>query len=66
MPSESLTYQIKVTRNGVRPSVWRRRLVPSSVSLKDQHGILQVALGWTNSHLHQFIARGTFYGQPDP
>ena len=66
MTSESLTYQIKVTLNGIRPSVWRRLLVPSSVSLKDLHGILQVALGWTNSHLHQFIARGTFYGQLDP
>lgn len=66
MTSGSLTYQIKVTLNGIRPPVWRRMLVPSSVSLKDLHGILQVAVGWTNSHLHQFVARGTVYGQSDP
>ncbi len=66
MTSGSLMYQIKVTLNGIRPPVWRRLLVPSSVSLKDLHGILQIAVGWTNSHLHQFIARGTVYGQPDP
>lgn len=66
MTSGSLTYQIKVTLDGIRPPVWRRLLVPSSVSLKDLHDILQVAVGWTDSHLHQFAARGTVYGQPDP
>lgn len=59
-------YQIKVTLNGIRPPVWRRLLVPGSFSLKDLHGVLQVAIGWTDSHLHQFVARGTFYGPPDP
>jgi hypothetical protein len=22
-------------------------------------------MGWTNSHLHQFVAGGNYYGQPD-
>lgn len=58
-------YQLKVTLSGVKPSIWRRLLVPSSFSLSDLHDVLQVAMGWMDSHLHQFAARGTLYGQPD-
>lgn len=58
-------YQLKVTLAAVRPAIWRRLLVPSSVTLKDLHDILQIALGWTDSHLHQFEAKGQLYGRPD-
>jgi hypothetical protein len=63
---KSVVYQIKVTLNGVKPPVWRRLLVSSSISLKKLHDVLQTALGWTDSHLHQFVARGESYGIPDP
>ncbi|MBI4192690.1 MAG: plasmid pRiA4b ORF-3 family protein [Betaproteobacteria bacterium] len=66
MADDEMMYQIKVTLNGIRPPVWRRLLVLSSLSLRDVHDILQVAIGWTDSHLHQFVAKGTFYGEPDP
>jgi hypothetical protein len=66
MASDAMMYQIKVSLNGVRPPIWRRLLVPGSLSLKDLHDVLQVAVGWTDSHLHQFVARGTLYGPPDP
>lgn len=62
--SASDVYQVKVTLTGVRPPVWRRLLVPSSVSLRKFHDILQIAFGWTDSHLHQFEARGETYGIP--
>lgn len=62
----SHVYQIKVTLEGVRPAVWRRLLVPSSISLETFHDVLQIAIGWTDSHLHQFEARGQFYGVLDP
>jgi hypothetical protein len=58
-------YQLKVTLNDVKPPIWRRLLVPSSYSLKDLHNVLQVAMGWKGLHLHQFAARGMFYGEPD-
>ena len=64
--TQSRIYQIKVTLQGVKPPVWRRLLVPSSVSLSKLHDILQVALGWTDSHLHLFDVRGQIYGVPDP
>jgi hypothetical protein len=66
MASNETMYQFKVTLNGVKPPIWRRLLVPSSFSLKDLHKVLQVALGWTDSHLHGFIAKGRHYGIPDP
>ncbi len=65
MANDALIYQLKVTLNGARPPIWRRLLVPSFYSLKDLHDVLQVAMGWMESHLHQFVARGTLYGQPD-
>ena len=36
--------------------------VPAGVLLPELHDLLQVALGWTDSHLHQFVADGICYG----
>ena len=58
-------YQLKVTLNGLKPPVWRRVLVPSNISLSKLHLVLQISMGWTNSHLHQFILNGVFYGIKD-
>lgn len=59
-------YQIKVTLAGVRPAVWRRLLVPSTISLRKLHDILQIAMGWEDAHLHAFVAGGETYGMADP
>lgn len=63
---KSNIYQIRVKLNGSEPEIWRRLLVPSDVPLGDLHKILQTAMGWTNSHLHQFIKDRTFYEPPAP
>src|SRR6476469_2317348 len=47
-------YQLKVTLLGPRPAIWRRLVVPADVTLDEVHWIIQVAMPWTNSHLHQF------------
>lgn len=47
-------YQLKVVLLGIEPPVWRRLQVPGSARLDWLHAALQVAIGWTNSHLHQF------------
>jgi len=65
-PDEGTIYQIKVTLKGSKPPIWRRILVPGSVTLAKLHDILQVTMGWTDSHLHQFDVRGTYYGEPHP
>jgi len=59
-------YQIKITLRDSKPPIWRRLLVPDSISLYKLHQIIQIAMGWTDSHLHQFIIDGEYYGIPSP
>jgi hypothetical protein len=66
MTSQVKIYQIKVTLAGSKPPIWRRILVPGDVNLQKLHDIIQVVMGWTNSHLHQFIVGQTTYGEPHP
>lgn len=60
------TYQLKVSLLGIRPPIWRRILVADSTTLTELHDVIQIVMGWTNSHLYQFIARGRRYGEHDP
>src|ERR1019366_434649 len=46
---------IKVTLLGTKPPVWRRFLVEQDITLRQLHKTLQVVMGWTDSHLHQFV-----------
>ena len=64
-PVPQSIYQIKVTLNDSKPPIWRRVLVPDTITLHQLHTILQIVMGWTNSHLHQFIIDNEFYGEPD-
>ena len=67
MPTKaSAIYQLKVSLKGVRPPVWRRLLVPASATLPQLHRMLQIAMGWQDYHLHQFVAGDTYYMLPDP
>ena len=64
-PSES-AYLLKVTLRDVKPPIWRRLCVAGGLTLRDLHHVLQVSLGWTDSHLHEFEISGKRYGMPDP
>ncbi len=57
-------YQLKITLRDVRPPVWRRILVTDATTLHQLHWIVQAAMGWTNSHLHQFIIDEEYYSEP--
>jgi len=59
-------YQLKVTLKNSKPPIWRRIQVNSDINLYRLHQNLQVMMGWTDSHLHQFIVHGEYYGTPDP
>lgn len=59
-------YQLKVGLKGAKPPIWRRFVVDSRITLADLHDALQIVMGWTDSHLHEFIAGGCSYGVPDP
>jgi hypothetical protein len=59
-------FELKIQLREVRPPVWRRVLVPGEMTLGKLHEVVQVAMGWTNSHLHEFDIDGARYGLPDP
>jgi hypothetical protein len=54
-------YQIQIALRGFKPKIWRRILIPSDLLLSDFHAIIQTTMGWTNSHMHQFVKGKTFY-----
>ena len=62
-PEESTRIvQLKVRLLGISPMIWRRVLVPASVSLRELHGILQVSMGWEGIHLYYFDIHAVHYG----
>src|SRR3954469_12805107 len=42
--------------------VWRRVLVANTCTVRELHGVLQVAMGWEGLHLYQFCLRAARYG----
>jgi Plasmid pRiA4b ORF-3-like protein len=65
MPSpeaSSSVYRLKFTLIGIKPPIWRRIQVPGSIKLCCLHSALQVVMGWTDSHLHQFKKDGKNWG----
>jgi hypothetical protein len=64
MPEE--LYQIKVVLLGTKPAIWRRLLVPADLTLERLHSVLQAAMGWEDSHMHEFQIDSRRFGKPDP
>ena len=46
------------------PPIWRLVEVPTSITLKVLHDIVQVTMGWLEYHLWEFRIGGTTYGLP--
>jgi hypothetical protein len=59
-------FEIKIELREVHPAVLRRVRVPADMTLAGLHAVVQVAMGWTDSHLHEFEVNGVRYGLPDP
>ncbi len=47
-------YQFKITLLGSEPPIWRRIHVPETYTFWDLHVAIQDAMGWDDSHLHEF------------
>lgn len=58
------TVRLRVTLREVVPRVERVVHVPASITLDELHEVLQVAIGWTDSHLHQFRTDDSVYTVP--
>ena len=59
-------YQLRVLVRQISPIIWRRILVRDDSTIADLHYTLQIAMGWSDSHLHQFIIYGKRYGIQQP
>ena len=55
-------YQFKIALQGISPSVWRRIQVSGDYTFDELHNDIQLAMGWTNSHLHEFQIGSTRIG----
>ncbi len=58
-------YQLRISLDEIQPAIWRRIQVPGFITLLDLHFIIQLAMGWTNSHLHEYFIDGKHYGDFD-
>lgn len=63
-PAGKRLYQFKITLMGIQPPIWRRIQI-KDCSLDKMHEHIQTAMGWTNSHLHEFRIDGIVYDDPD-
>lgn len=58
--------QLKIELASIKPPIWRRVVVPETITLAKLHHVIQAVMGWTNSHLHEFEIAGERYGVSDP
>ncbi len=47
-------YLLKIHMLGIEPKIWRRFVVPANITLDRLHDVIQIVMGWTDSHLHEF------------
>ncbi len=59
-------YELEVVLSDVEPAIWRRVQVRSSITVARLHKVLQIVMGWTDSHLHDFRAGEVCYGVAHP
>ncbi|MDA8390724.1 MAG: plasmid pRiA4b ORF-3 family protein [Gammaproteobacteria bacterium] len=64
-PTASQVYELYVVLENIEPPIWRRLLVPAAITLPKLHDLLQLAMGWTDSHLHSFTFGEESYGMAD-
>jgi hypothetical protein len=62
----NMALELKLTLVDIRPAIWRRVLVPSQMSLRQLHEIIQTLAGWDDAHLHEFVIADKRYGEPAP
>ncbi|MEY2333087.1 plasmid pRiA4b ORF-3 family protein [Acidithiobacillus ferrianus] len=58
-------YTLHVELQNIAPPIWRRIVIDGNRTLADLHEVLQIAMGWTNSHLHQYVFPDAFYSDSD-
>ena len=60
---KAAVYRFKIVLQETDPMIWRR-IETNDVTLEELHELIQTAMGWTNSHLHQFEIANVQYTHP--
>jgi hypothetical protein len=47
-------YLLKIRVVYIEPEIWRRFVVPAGITLDRLHDVIQIVMGWTDSHLYEF------------
>ena len=47
-------YLLKIKLLEIKPEICRRFVVPADITLDRLHDVIQIVMGWTDSHLHEF------------
>ena len=58
--------RVRIELQDLEPKIWRRIDVPLSATLMALHDIIQVSMGWNDSHLFEFLIGDKVYGEPYP
>ena len=58
--------RLRIELREIEPRLWRRVDVPLSSTLLALHDIIQAVVGWTDSHLFEFVIGERVYGKPMP
>lgn len=61
-PAEEVL-ELEITLSGTE--LRRRLTIPVQFTLADLHIAVQIAMGWSNYHLHEFTVDGKRYGDPE-
>jgi Plasmid pRiA4b ORF-3-like protein len=64
--SDDFVFTLKVSLFELKPPVWRRVVVPGTLTLQALHGVIQTAMGWFDCHLHHFLIGTGRYTLPRP
>lgn len=64
-PASHFVATITVILEDVEPQVRRNLIVPINLRMDRLHRVLQIAFGWTDSHLYEFRYQDTGWGIPD-
>ncbi len=56
-------YLLRIKLDEVNPEIWREFVVPAGITLDRLHDVIQTVMGWTDSHLYEFIIGKKHYAE---
>lgn len=55
-PEAPTGFYVRIVLAEVKPIIWRELWIPAACTLHEVHELIQISMGWQNSHLYQFLS----------